>query len=85
VYVNSHVTYGNTEWNDKGESVVMEVNMSVTPRTLRFFHFEGQQGIMIINLPESIQFAVSSLLLSILSLFLFHFVLVFLACRAFDG
>jgi hypothetical protein len=75
VYVNGKGKEGNSRWNEKGREVMMEVNMSSTPRTLRFF-VSGKQGqLSVMNIPSSIQFCVSSFFLSSFSLFPFlsHF------------
>jgi hypothetical protein len=53
---------GNSSWGEKGRVVMMEVNMSATPRTLRFFVDGEQQPLYFINIPDSIQFAVSLLI-----------------------
>jgi hypothetical protein len=58
----------NSTWHEKGTVVMMEVNMSSTPRILRFFVNGEQQKMSVINIPESIQFAVS---FSSFSLFFF--------------
>jgi hypothetical protein len=58
---------GNSSWDEQGGVVMMEVSMSATPRSLRFFVDGKQQPLSFINIPDSIQFAVS---LRILSLFL---------------
>jgi hypothetical protein len=50
---------GNTTLNGKDETVLLEANMSVTPRTLRFFVNGTQQPVSLTNIPDSIQFAVS--------------------------
>jgi hypothetical protein len=68
--LNAKEKKGNSSWNEKGRVVMMEVNMSATPRSLRFFVDGKQQPLSFINIPDSIQFAVSLLVLSIsLSLF----------------
>jgi prefoldin subunit 5 len=58
ISVNNKQKPGNAPWKDKGTDVMMEVNMSSTPRTLRFFVNGEQQKMSFINIPTSIQFAV---------------------------
>jgi hypothetical protein len=65
--MNGHYIFGNSTWSQKGRVVMMEVNMSATPRSLRFFVDDKQQPISVINIPDSIQLAVSLLILSLSS------------------
>jgi hypothetical protein len=59
VGVNSKWKKGNFTWNEKGREVMMEVNMSSTPRTLRFFVSGQHEKLSVMNIPSSIQFCVS--------------------------
>jgi hypothetical protein len=59
VYVNSKCKEWNSTWNEKGKEVMMEVNMSSTPRILRFFVSGLQEKLSVMNIPSSIQFCVS--------------------------
>jgi hypothetical protein len=65
VWVNSKWKEGNSRWNETGREVMMEVNMSSTPRTLRFFVSGKQEKLSVMNIPSSIQFCVSSFSLSL--------------------
>jgi hypothetical protein len=63
--MNKRSKKGNSSWNEERRVVMMEVNMSATPRTLRFFVDGEQQPLSVFNIPDSIQFAVSLLILSL--------------------
>jgi hypothetical protein len=72
--VNSKWKSGNSSWKEKGTIVMMEVNMSATPRSLQFFVDGKQQPLSVINIPDSIQFDVSLLILFLSLLFQFLFI-----------
>jgi hypothetical protein len=76
VGMNDRWKKGNSSWCEEWRVVMMEVNMSATPRSLRFFVDGKQQPLSFINIPDSIQFAVFLLILSF-SLSLFFFLSLF--------
>jgi hypothetical protein len=65
VRMNERWKKGNSSWYEEVRVMMMEVNMSATPRSLRFFVDGKQQPLSFINIPPSVQFAVFLLILSL--------------------